>query len=400
MTTHLFKTGTLLMGDGRKMSDGEVLVENGIITAVGQDLSKRSECEVLDFSDRVVMPGLIDAHLHVCFDGVTLDPAAVGTLDDEFLAIRGARLVESLLDFGVTTVADAGARGNVSFAVKQAVKQGIIKGPRVLVSGRMITITGGRDSASGCLEADGADAVRKAVREEVARGVDFIKLAATGAISSEHTESMSTQFDEEELQVGTEEAHKVGKRTHAHAYGDMGIRNTVMAGVDVLVHGHPLNSDNLRLMKERGTVYMPTIVTYYESQLHHDDGELPEHMIRKEKEIFPLIKRGVQEAVKAGIEIAVGTDTGLPYTLWGRSTPEELELLVKLGGMSEMDAIVAGTRNSARSLNVDKGLGTIESGKSADMIVLMPDVDPLKDITVLQKPELIASVFLKGVPVS
>jgi imidazolonepropionase-like amidohydrolase len=400
MKAHLFRTGTLLIGDGRKMNDAEVLVERGEVIEVGQDLSRQGECEVLDFSDRIVMPGLIDAHLHVCFDGVTLDPAAVRGLNDEFMAIRGARLVESLLNLGVTTVADAGARGNVSFAVRQAVQKGIIKGPRVLVSGRMITITGGRDSDMGCLEADGADAVRRAVREEVARGVDFIKLAATGAISSEHTESMSTQFGEEELRVATEEAHKVGKRTHAHAYGDAGIRNTVMAGVDVLVHGHPLNSENLRLMKERGTVYMPTIVTYYESQLHHDEGELPEHMIRKEKEIFPLIKRGVQEAVKAGIEIAVGTDTGLPYTFWGRSTPEELELLVKLGGMSEMDAVVAGTKNSARSLNVDKSLGTIEAGKSADMIVLAPDVDPLRDITVLQKPESIDRVFLKGVPMS
>lgn len=381
------------------MEDTEILISDGKIVEVGQKLEEPSSCRILDFSDRVLMPGLVDAHLHVCYDGVTLDPAAVRALDDEFMAIRGARLVEGLLDFGITTVADAGARGRVSLAVRQAVDTGVIKGPRVLVSGRMITITGGRDPVSGALEADGVDAVKRAVREEVARGVDFIKLAGTGAISSEHTESMSTQFDEEELRAATEEAHKVGKPTHSHAYGNAGIRSTIMAGVDVLVHGHPLNDENLKLMEDKGTIYMPTIVTYYESQLHHDEGELPEHMIRKEKEIFPLIKTGVQEAVKAGVEIAVGTDTGMPYTLYGKSTAEEMELLVRFGGMSEMDAIVAGTRNAARSLSVDSKIGTIEAGKSADIVVLESGVDPLKDITVLQQLDSFAQVFLKGVPV-
>ena len=397
--TLLLRTGNLLVGDGRALKNAEVLIEEDVIVDVGSDLHRPADCEVLDYSDRVVMPGLVDAHLHVCYDGVTLDPAAVRALDDEFMAIRGARLVEGLLDFGITTVADAGARGKVSFAVKQAFEKGIIKGPRVLVSGRMITITGGRDPGSGCLEADGTDAVRRAVREEIARGVDFIKLAGTGAISSAHTESMSAQFDEEELRVATYEAHKVGKPTHSHAYGDLGIKNTVLAGVDALVHGHPLYRENLELMKQMGTIYMPTIVTYYESVLHHDEGDLPAHMIRKEKEVFPLIKKGVEEAVKAGIEIAVGTDTGLPYTLYGKAAAEEMSLLVEYGGMSAMEAIVAGTRNAAKSLRVDSRIGTVEPGKSADIVVLDSGIDPLKDITVLQQKDSFSMVILRGRPV-
>ncbi|TFF92658.1 amidohydrolase family protein [Candidatus Thorarchaeota archaeon] len=399
MDTLLLKTGKLIVGDGRLEEDTEVLVKDGRIAEVGEDLKRPSRCETFDFSNRVVMPGIVDAHLHVCYDGVTLDPAAVRALDDEFMAIRGARLVEGLLDFGITTVADAGARGKVSFAVKQAAEGGVIRGPRVLVSGRMITITGGRDPGSGALEADGVDAVKRAVREEIARGVDFIKLAGTGAISSEHTESMTTQFDEDELRAATEEAHKVDRPTHSHAYGDAGIRNTIMAGVDVLVHGHPLNDENLKLMKKMGTIYMPTIVTFYESVLHHDEGKLPEHMVRKEKEVFPLIKRGVENAVKAGVEIAVGTDTGLPYTLYGNAAAEEMELLVNFGGMSEMDAIVAGTRNAARSLNAESSIGTVEVGRSADIVVLQPDVDPLEDITVLKQQDSFDQVFLKGLQV-
>ena len=395
----LLRTGKLIVGDGSTLQDAEILVENGTIIELGENLSRPRECEVLDFSDHVVMPGIVDAHLHVCYDGVTLDPAVIRALDNEFMAIRGARLVEGLLEYGVTTVADAGAKGKVSLAVSQALAEGIIKGPRILVSGRMITITGGRDPASGALEADGVDAVKRAVREEVARGVDFIKLAGTGAISSEHTESMSTQFDEEELRAATEEAHKVGKPTHSHAYGDAGIQNTVLAGVDVLVHGHPLNRENINLMKEKGTIYMPTIVTYYESVKHHDEGKLPQHMIRKEKEVFPLIKKGVQEAVEAGLEIAVGTDTGLPYTLYGKAAAQEMSLLVEYGGMSAMDAILAGTKNAAHSLRVDDKIGTIEPGKSADIVVLARGIDPLEDITLLQERESFETVFLKGVPV-
>ena len=141
---------------------------------------------------------------------------------------------------------------------------------------------------------------------------------------------------------------------------------------------------------------MPTIVTYYESQLHHDDGDLPEYMVRKEKEIFPLIEEGVKNAVKAGVELVVGTDSGMPYTPYGKSTPEEMELMVRLGGASEMTAIIAGTKNAAISMNIDSKVGTVEAGKSADLLVLAPGKNPLEDITVLQDKESISRVVLMG----
>ena len=395
MSNLLLKAGKLIVGNGETLENVSIMIRDGKISEIGTDVQAPKDTEVLDYSDRVVMPGIIDPHVHFCFDG-SADPSEARSKSDELLAIRGAQLAESLLEYGITTVGDAAGRGNVPYAVKEAVEIGLVNGPRILPCGRMITISGGRETLGGSNEADGPDSVRRAVREEVGRGARFIKLAATGAISSEHTESFNSQFDIDELTAGANEARKVQLKSHAHAYGDEGIRNTIISGVDVLVHGHPLNKENLELMKKHKTMYMPTIVTYYESQLHHDDGDLPDYMVRKEKEIFPLIEEGVKNAVKAGLDLVVGTDSGMPYTPFGKSTAEEMELMVKLGGASEMTAIVAGTKNAAISMNMDSKIGTIEAGKSADLLVLAPGKDPLKEITVLQNKESISRVILMG----
>ncbi len=394
MSNLLLKAGTLIVGDGKILENVSILIQGEKIAEIGQNITTPPDTEVLDFSNRVVMPGIIDPHVHVCFDGGT-NPEEVKLFSDELLAIRGVQLVEILLEYGVTTVGDAAGRGNVPFAVKEAIEKGLVNGPRFLPCGKMITISGGRNFG-GANQADGPDDVRRAVREEIGRGASYIKLAATGAISSPNTESFNSQFDIDELQAAANEARKVQLKSHAHAYGDVGIRNTILAGVDVLVHGHPLNQENIELMKKHKTMYMPTIVTYYESQLHHDDGDLPEYMVRKEKEIFPLIEEGVRNAVKAGIELVVGTDSGMPYTYYGKSTSEEMELMVRLGGASEMTAIIAGTKNAAWSLSIDDKVGTIEVGKSADLLVLASGKNPLEDITILQDKENIKRVFLKG----
>ncbi len=394
MSNLLLKAGKLIVGDGKTLENVSIFIQGEKISEIGQDLTTPPDTEVLDFSDRVVMPGIIDPHVHVCFDGGT-NPEEVKLFSDELLAIRGVQLVEILLEYGVTTVGDAAGRGNVPFAVKEAIEKGLINGPRFLPCGKMITISGGRNFG-GANQADGPDDVRRAVREEIGRGASYIKLAATGAISSPNTESFNSQFDIDELQAAANEARKVQLKSHAHAYGDVGIKNTILAGVDVLVHGHPLSQENIELMKKHKTMYMPTIVTYYESQLHHNDGDLPEYMVRKEKEIFPLIEEGVRNAVKAGIELVVGTDSGMPYTYYGKSTSEEMELMVRLGGASEMIAIIAGTKNAAWSLSIDDKVGTIEVGKSADLLVLALGKNPLEDITILQDKENIKRVFLKG----
>ncbi|MFX0107272.1 MAG: amidohydrolase family protein [Candidatus Hodarchaeota archaeon] len=396
MKETLLKAGKLIIGDGTILEDASILIRDGLISEVSEKPINASAAIILDYSDRVIMPGIIDTHVHVCHDGTNPDPAEIKKHSDEYLAIRGAKFAEQLLEAGVTTAGDAAGRSEVPFAVRSAIKDGYVKGPRFLVCGRMITISAGRGSYGGSNEANGPDDVRRATREELGRGADFIKLAATGAISSESTESFTTQFNQDELQAATEEAHKQGKKTHAHAYGELGGVNTVLAEVDVIVHGHPMTEKTIGLAKKHGTQFMPTLTTYYESLQHHDDGQLPEYMIRKEKELFPLIEDGFRESVKAGLEIVLGTDSGMPYTPFGPSSMEEMELMVRLGGMSEMSAIVAGTKNAAKALSIHKHVGTIEVSKSADLLVLESGLDPLKNIARLQSPESIERVILKG----
>ncbi|MFX1367508.1 MAG: amidohydrolase family protein [Promethearchaeota archaeon] len=392
----LLKTGKVIVGNGQVMNDISLLIRNGVIAAINPDSSKHTSANVLDFSDRVVMPGIIDTHVHVCHDGTNPDPTEIKKHSDEYLAIRGARFAEQLLNAGVTTAGDAAGRGEVPFAVKNAIRNGYVKGPRLLVCGRMITISAGRGDYGGSNEANGPDDVRRATREELGRGADFIKLAATGAISAEGQDSFTIQFNQDELQAAAEEAHKFGKKSHAHAYGEPGGVNTVLGGVDVIVHGHPMTKKTIQLAKKHGTQFMPTLTTYYESLQHHNEGHLPEYMIRKEKELFPLIEDGFRESVKTGLEIVLGTDSGMPYTPFGPSSMEEMELMVRLGGMTAMDAIAAGTWNAARALAIQSSTGTLESGKNADLLVLASGKDPLNDITILRDEANIELVMLEG----
>jgi len=188
----------------------------------------------------------------------------------------------------------------------------------------------------------------------------------------------------------------VGKTAHTHAYGENGIKNAILANTDVVVHGHPQTYHTIQLLKAHNTYFMPTLVTYYESYVHHDEGKLPEYMIRKERELFPQIEEGFRNAVKQGAKIVAGSDSGMPYTPFGRSSVQELELMVRLGAMSEMEAIVAATGNAAKTLGVESQLGTIEPNKSADLLVFKQEKDPLKDISILQQPDTIERILLKG----
>lgn len=386
----LLKTGKLIVGDGSTLDDVSVLIKGRKIIEVGSEVSKTLDATTLDYSDRVVMPGIIDSHTHIGMV-VLNDPVEMNMLDEQ-RAILAAKNTEQLLQYGVTTFADAGARGNISFGVRDAIEAGLVLGPRMIVCGRMLTITGGRAPISDANEADGPDEARKAAREEIARGVDFIKVAASSVIR----EGGVVQFTMEELKAITEEAHKVGILVKSHAYGDEGVRNTILAGADVVVHGHLLTQHNIDLIKEHNALLEPTLVSFYIPQGNDDIG-LPESEIKQLKELFPQIEEGFRNAMKQGIEVVAGSDSGdSPLVPFGPSTTRELEVMVQLGGMTEMDAIIAGTKNAARSLNIDSFVGTIEPGKSADLLVLARDKDPLSDISILQHLDAVERVILKG----
>ncbi len=390
MKETLLKTGKLIVGDGRTMDNVSVLIKGEKIVEVGSEVSKTPDTTILDYSDRVVMAGIIDSHTHVGM--VALNAPVELNMLDEHRAIRAVKNAEKLLQYGVTTFADAGARGNISFGVRDAIETGIVLGPRMIVCGRMLTITGGRTPISDANEADGPDEARKAARQEIARGVDYIKVAASSVI----LDGGVVQFTMEELKAITEEAHKVGLLVKSHAYGDEGVRNTILAGADVVVHGHLLTQHNIDLIKGHNTLLEPTLVSFYIPQGIEDIG-LPESVIKQQKESFPQLVEGFSNAEKQGIEIVAGSDSGdSPFLPFGPSTMRELEVMVRLGGLTEMDAIITGTKNAARALNIDSFVGTLEPGKSADLLVLARNKDPLSDISILQHLDTVERVILKG----
>ena len=370
------RVGKLIVGDGRVLDDARIGVEGGRFKEISDDRLEGSYGERLDLSDRIAMPGLFDAHVHVRY-GPKSDSEPPS---DEYQAIRGLMNARKALRAGVTSLADAGAIRNVAFAVKDAIENGIALGPRMFVSGEMITMTGGRSRRPGeRLEVDGADSARRAARGLLMyKGVDFIKLGATGAISSPHTGPRHPQLTVEEMRAATEEAHNCGKMVHAHCYGEAGISNALEAGVDVIVHGQTLTEEHVRNMKERGLILLPTLKTFCGHLDHLGEGGVHDRIVTTG--IWNETEPNFRNALASGVTIAMGTDAGMPDNLFG-DNPRDLEYMVTWG-MTPEQAVAAGTLNAARSVGVEGKLGTVEEGKYADLIILRDD--PLQEISAIQ----------------
>jgi len=364
--------GFLIIGDGRLLEDVHVGVSGGVINEVSEGELKERYGEFIDLSDRYVMPGLVDAHVHIRY-GPKPD---ADSPTDEYQAIRGLENARKALYAGCTSLGDAGAVRDVALSVRDAVNKGVAVGPRLFVSGEMITMTGGRSKKPGeRLEVDGPDSARRAARALLMyKGVDFIKLGATGAISSPHTGPRHPQLTVEEMQACVEEAHKCGKMVHSHCYGSKGISNSLEAGVDVIVHGQTLSEAHIRAMKDRGLILLPTLKTFCGHMEHLGEGGVHDRIVSTG--IWEETEPNFRNALAKGVTIAMGTDAGMPDNLFG-DNPRDLEYMVDWG-MTNEQAVQAGTINAARSLGVDRLLGTLEQGKFADMLVLR--ADPLEDI--------------------
>ena len=364
--------GTLIVGDGRVRENVHVGVIDGVIKEVSDKPLQQDYPESYDFAGKTVMPGLIDAHVHIRYDP-SGDPEQ---RSDEYQALRGAENARKSLYCGVTSLGDAGAVGNVAFSVRNAVNNGVTTGPRLFVSGEMITITGGRSKVPGeRLEVDGADSARKAARSLLMYyGADFIKLGATGAISSAHTGPRHPQLNVDEIRACAEEAHNCGKMVHSHCYGEKGISNSLEAGSDVIVHGQTLSDEHLKYMKENELILLPTLKVFRNHEEHFGEGGSHDRIVSTG--IWDETEPNFRRALKEGLTIAMGTDAGMPDNGFNDNY-RDLEYMVDWG-MTPGQAIQAGTLNAAKSLAVEDRLGTVEVGKFADMIVL--DRNPLDDI--------------------
>jgi imidazolonepropionase-like amidohydrolase len=361
-----------------------ILVEGERIVAIGSHLKIPEGATVIDLSTSTVLPGLIDLHCHF-LDG----SAGRGSSADR--ALGGIRNAEKILLSGFTTIRDpgGGSPNYANVAVRDAINRGWFPGPRVLVAGRYLSITGGHgDNNSVAPEREtvgenivnGVEEMRRAVRRDAKFGADWIKLYATGGFLSAGDDPGQQHFSDEEMRVAVEEANRLGKYVSAHAHGTDGIKAAIRAGVRTIEHGTFIDDEGIELMKKHGTFLVPTLRTIEELAQTPPSGSSAGR--RKAYDLslryFDEMMKNIGKAMRKGVKIALGSDmVTLPHGL----AAQELRLHVR-AGQSPMQAIRSATIISAEALHVQEELGSIDTGKYADIIAV--DGNPLEDITLLE----------------
>ncbi|WP_207229298.1 metal-dependent hydrolase family protein [Ktedonosporobacter rubrisoli] len=396
---------TIIDGTGNDpIENGTLLIEGERISAVGSSnqVSIPGSATVIDAQGANVLPGLIDTHVHFLMEypnvvNNLLTPPSLRLL----LAVPRMR---ATLDAGITTVRDA---GGTPAGVKMAVERGVVAGPRMQVSVSILSQTGGHGDGHYpcCVDlglagkfadvprgvVDGVEEVRKVTREILRAGADWIKLATSGGVLSTADAPTSSQLTVDEIATAVYEAAAQEKRCMAHAQGTQGIKNAIKAGVASIEHGIYLDDEAIEMMLEKGVYLVPTLlapmaVSKYSAQ--HPDI-VPPMMAAKSNNVMESHVRSFERAVKAGVKIAMGTDSGVGKH--GENS-QELPLMVKYG-MTPMQSIQASTLHAARLLHLDQQLGTLEVGKLADVILV--DGDVLSDIKQIGDPANVKLV-LKG----
>lgn len=394
--------GTIIDGVHQEsLKQGVVVIEGKSITAVGKEGKVKIPEDTDIIQGKTIMPGMIDCHIHLCLNGEAGFQQLVLESNSSTYAIKAVVYAKRTIEAGFTTVRELGSPGYLGISLRDAIRKGIIPGPRVLTSGQPLSITGGHASFlppwlhSDCdlgLFADGVEEVRKAVRTLIGSGADLIKLLATGGVMDIATSPGAQNYNLDELKVAAEEAHKLGKRASAHVEGLSGAKDCVRAGIDSLDHGIELDDEVIQMMIDSGTFLVPTLLAPYNIAEHGVKGGIPEFAVRKNIEVIKEHTKSFKRAYHAGVKIAMGTDMGTPFSKHGENA-KELELMVK-NDMNPMEAIMATTRVASEVIGLEKSIGTLEKGKIADLIVL--DGDPLTDITLLQNKDLIKLVMKEG----
>ncbi len=391
--TIAFVGGIVFVGNG-------AVIENGTVTVAGDRILKVTEgnipiprdYRIIPLEGRTLLPGFIDCHVHLCLDG---SPDPIGALNCETMpmtTLKVADFVKKTVMAGVTTVRDAGGVGGIELVIRDAIRSGLISGPRILASRLFVCMTGGHGWNMGGRVADGPYEVMKAVREQVKGGADVLKFMATGGLMTPGEEPGGEQFTEEELHAGIHEAHKAGKKTLTHAQGTQGILNALRAGIDSIEHGVFLNDEAIALMLAKDVSLVPTLTALYNIQSKGLAAGIPNFVVDKTVRVWPSHQKSVVMAREAGVRTAMGTDAGSCCNLHGRNL-EELKHLVD-AGYPPIDALQSATQIGAKVLGLENELGTIEEGKLADMVVV--EGNPIEDIGILLEPEAISFVIKDG----
>ena len=371
-----------------------VIIRNGKIAEVlAGHQQGPAGATIIDLKDKFVLPGLIDSHVHLDSDAggnaalieaVTDSPARA--------AYRAAGNAKKTLMAGFTTVRNMGDGTGATLALRDAVAAGELPGPRIIDAGRSISTTSGHMDATLSVSedlhnsigqenlCDGVESCRQAIRKQVRRGVDVIKIATTGGVNSRIGAGLGRQLFDDEVKALIDTAHLYGKKVAVHAHGDDGVNIALAAGADSIEHGTMMTDESIKLFKAAGAYYVPTLSTVngYLERLAANPNAYPPDVLAKVQWRIGVTGKGLAKAYPAGVKIAFGTDAGV--SKHGRNA-DEFELMVK-HGMPASAAIQAATMNAATLLGVEKEVGSLEPGKAADLIAVAGD--PIADITTLK----------------
>ena len=394
------KAARIILGTGKApITNGVVIIKDNKITAVGKATNTPmvGTAKVIDLGDATIMPGFIDAHTHIV-GRVLGDPEGGNSRFrdyDSFGSILAVGNAKKTLMAGFTAIRNVGAGKFDDLAVRKAINDGWIVGPRMLTAGHSLGITGGHCDENGYKPgmadgnfktgiADGVDQVRAAVRYQIKYGADVIKTCATGGVLSEGDAVGVQQYSFDEMKAMVDEAHQHERKVAAHAHGTEGIKVATRAGVASIEHGSFLDVEGAKLMKQKGTFLVPTLMAGEAVENLAKKGFLKGLIAEKSYAAASAMRNAIKLAVKNDVKIALGTDSGvIPHGTNGH----EFTLMVEWGGMKPLDAITAGTSNGAKLLGLDETVGSLEVGKYADIVAVKGN--PLQNIKLLENVDFV-----------
>src|SRR3954470_5099830 len=407
--TYAIQAGRLIVDAAQaERGPSTVIVENGRISRIENGFTAPAGAIVVDERSRTVLPGMTDVHVHLT--GTSGQPWYAGytqKYSNAYATTVGLTHALEMARAGFTTVRDLGGDTNAVIAMRDAVNEGRFPGPRIKVSGAPLSIIGGHaDQATG-LPPELADAVneahlnpsvctgaeecQKVVRQLAAAGVDVIKIMATGGVLDPGARGLEQHFSDAEMKAICDMAHSLGLKVAAHAHGTRGILGATLAGVDSIEHGTFIDQAGANAMKARGTYYVATLMAFSGVQGLIGTGKLAPESEAKAQQTFAVWGKGLNLAYRTGVKIALGTDSAVaPH----KDANRELALMVSKGGMTPRDALIAATKGGPDLMGVSAETGTLDPGKSADLIAV--EGDPFTDPAAVQRVDY---VMIKGQPI-